>query len=117
MIAGVGTDICTLARIEAVLEQHGERFVGRLLSPYEITEAGDRIDTGLLARRWAVKEAVAKAFGCGIGEELGFHDIVISHAENGSMFVLVAKKKGMKVWATVADELGTACAFALVEKV
>jgi holo-[acyl-carrier protein] synthase len=77
----IGTDIVAIGRIEASLERFGERFLRRFL-PEE--EDGPKISPSSLAGYWAAKEAVAKALGCGIGAELGFHDIELYKDAKGA---------------------------------
>lgn len=60
-----GVDLIEISRIQAVLERHGERFLQRVFTAQEIDAYGRQ--PASLAARWAGKEAVAKALGCGIG--------------------------------------------------
>ena len=73
-----GVDIVEISRIQEVLERHGERFLQRVYTEREIERYAKR--TNSLAARWAAKEAVAKALGCGIGE-IGWTDIEILDEE------------------------------------
>lgn len=80
MIIGIGTDLLEIGRMARILEQaSGERFLERVLTERERSLAAKR--RGRLAEfaagRFAAKEAVAKAFGCGIGRQLGFQDIEV----------------------------------------
>lgn len=80
MILGVGTDLTEIARIAKILGQpEGSRFLERILTPAEHALAESR--RGRLAEfaagRFAAKEAVAKALGCGIGRLVGFRDIEV----------------------------------------
>jgi holo-[acyl-carrier protein] synthase len=61
-----GIDLIEIARIERAITRHGERFFQRFFTPQEITFCRGRPDR--LAGRFAVKEAVAKALGTGIGD-------------------------------------------------
>jgi holo-[acyl-carrier protein] synthase len=76
----IGTDIIQIDRVRASCDKFGNRFKERFLSVPEIALA-QREET--LAGFWAAKEAVAKALGCGIGEELSFHDIIIQKDHKG----------------------------------
>ena len=78
----IGTDIIQIARIETALDKHGERFMARFLTPEEIAALPHRPQS--LAGYWAAKEAIAKALGCGIGRELGFHDIRLTKNDKGA---------------------------------
>lgn len=75
MILGVGTDIADVRRIEKIVRKHAEHFLERLLTPREIAESGDNLS--YIAGRWAAKEALSKALGCGIGVKCAFTDIEI----------------------------------------
>lgn len=60
-----GVDLIEIARVEATLRRHGERFLNRVFTPQEQADA--RGQAASLAARFAAKEAAAKALGCGIG--------------------------------------------------
>ena len=99
MILGTGIDIIEVARIEASFEKFGERFVNRILLPDEIAYClAHRRPAPFLAARFAAKEAVSKAFGTGIGAQLGWHDIEIRRKESGEPFV-VLHGKGAELFA------------------
>jgi len=84
MIVGIGVDIAETARFEKLSAKFGERFARRILTDDELTEFGRRKQSNLfLATRFAAKEAVAKALGTGIGEQLGFHSIQIENDKQG----------------------------------
>ena len=84
----VGTDLVSIARIREALERFGERFLDRYLHTEE--SSGKSPET--LAGYWAAKEAVAKAFGCGIGAELSFHDIRLHYDSKGAPFFTLSEK-------------------------
>jgi holo-[acyl-carrier protein] synthase len=80
MIFGIGTDIVELSRIEALWARYGERFAARVLSEHELT--GYRSNPNiprLLAKRFAAKEAFAKAVGSGMRHPVSFQRIGITH--------------------------------------
>lgn len=70
----VGVDIVETARIASSVNRFGRKFLERVYTERELAYCNGRI--GSLAARWAAKEAVAKAFGTGIGE-VGFRDIEV----------------------------------------
>ncbi len=76
-----GVDIVEIKRIQAVLDAHGERFLQRVFTPQEIERYAKR--TNSLAARWAAKEGVAKALGCGIGD-IAWTEIEILNDEAGA---------------------------------
>ena len=80
MIVGIGTDIVRIARFEVMLERHGPRVAERILSADELIEyAGVARPARFLAKRFAVKEAVAKAFGTGFRDGLSLRHIGVQH--------------------------------------
>lgn len=80
MIFGIGTDIVEISRIEALWERYGERFAARILSERELPDClATRQPARLLAKRFAAKEAFAKAVGSGIRHPVSFQRISITH--------------------------------------
>jgi holo-[acyl-carrier protein] synthase len=61
-----GIDLIEISRIEEVVSRHGKHYLERIYTPAELELCGKRAES--LAGRFAAKEAVAKALGCGIGE-------------------------------------------------
>jgi holo-[acyl-carrier protein] synthase len=99
MILGTGIDIIEVARIAASREKFGERFLNRILLAEEIAYClSHREPAPFLAVRFAAKEAVSKAFGTGIGAQLGWQDIEIRRKESGEPFV-VLHGKGRELFA------------------
>ena len=78
-IWGIGTDLVDIRRIEAALNQFGERFWRRVLNETEIAGLTQPPDARICAKRFAAKEACAKALGTGIGGRLSFHQITVYH--------------------------------------
>ena len=90
MILGTGIDLIEVARIASSFEKFGERFVNRILLPDEIAYCQSHKNPApFLAARFAAKEAVSKAFGTGIGAQLGWQDIEIRRKETGEPFVVL----------------------------
>ena len=84
MIIGIGVDIAETARVEKLNAKFGQRFAQRILTADELLEFDRRKrSSSYLATRFAAKEAVAKALGTGIGEQLGFHSIQIENDSQG----------------------------------
>lgn len=84
MIFGIGTDIVSIARIESTLQRYGDRFARRILAADEFAGFSRSVRPAhYLAKRFAAKEATVKAFGTGMREGLGFHQISIGHSEHG----------------------------------
>src|SRR2546423_6136333 len=90
MILGAGIDIIEVARIRASYEKFGERFLNRILRPAEIAYSLSHRDPApFLAARFAAKEAISKAFGTGIGKQLGWQDMEVGRKESGEPFVIL----------------------------
>jgi len=93
MILGTGIDIIEVSRIEASFEKFGERFLTRILRPDEIAYCLSHKRPGpFLAARFAAKEAISKAFGTGIGAQLGWQDMEVGRKESGEPFVILHDK-------------------------
>ena len=98
MILGVGIDIIEVARVQASHKRFGERFLNRLLLPDEITYClSHKNPAPFIAARFAAKEAISKAFGAGIGAQLGWRDMEIGRKEAGEPFVIL-HGKGKKLF-------------------
>jgi holo-[acyl-carrier protein] synthase len=97
-----GIDQIEIARVEQGIERLGERFLARLFTPGERADCADQ--PARLAARFAGKEAVAKALGCGIGD-IGWRDIEIRTGERGRPVLtlhdtaaLMAAELGLSAW-------------------
>lgn len=84
MIFGIGTDIVRVARMQRDLDRYGERFAERILSVTELAEFRDNARPAhFLARRFAAKEAAAKAMGTGFRDGITLRQIAVLHNEHG----------------------------------
>jgi holo-[acyl-carrier protein] synthase len=86
MIIGLGSDICDIRRIEQVLERHGERFLDRVFTDVERAKAErrtERIRAGTYAKRFAAKEAAAKALGTGFSHGVFMKDLGVVNLPTG----------------------------------
>jgi holo-[acyl-carrier protein] synthase len=84
MIIGLGSDICDARRIEQVLERHGDRFLNRIFTEAERTKAdrrANRVQT--YAKRFAAKEACAKALGTGFRGGVFWRDMGVVNLPSG----------------------------------
>ncbi|MGE5027321.1 MAG: holo-ACP synthase [Betaproteobacteria bacterium] len=80
MIYGIGTDIVAVKRIEAALVRHGERFAARILAPDEMPDFSASLHPArFLAKRFAAKEAFAKALGTGMRYPVTWRNISVIH--------------------------------------
>ena len=92
-IAGTGLDIVETERIRKSVEQFGDRFLNRVFLPSEIEYCrGMKFPELHFAARFAAKEAISKAFGTGIGRELGWKDMEICRRASGEPFVVLHGK-------------------------
>lgn len=93
MILGSGIDIIEVQRVEAACEKFGDRFLRRILRPSELAYCLSHKSPGpFLAARFAGKEAISKAFGTGIGRQLGWQDMEICRKASGEPFVVLHGK-------------------------
>jgi holo-[acyl-carrier protein] synthase len=84
MILGIGNDIVDIRRIEQVLARHGERFLKRLFTETERAKAARRSHpVATYAKRFAAKEACAKALGTGINRGVYFKDMGVVNLPSG----------------------------------
>lgn len=84
VIFGIGTDIVRVDRIARSLQRFGERFARRILTDKEQKDfAQSKSPAHFLAKRFAAKEAAAKAMGLGISAGLSFRQIGVSHDDRG----------------------------------
>jgi holo-[acyl-carrier protein] synthase len=84
MIIGIGSDLCDVRRIERVIERHGERFLGRIFTATERARAerrANRLET--YAKRFAAKEACAKALGTGLRAGVFWRDMGVINLPSG----------------------------------
>ena len=124
MILGVGTDLVEVVRCAQVLRRHPQRFVERILTPQE--QAGFRAATHPerhLAKRFAAKEAAAKALGTGIAAGVGWHDLWIAADERGrpqlglsaAVCARFAPGRQLLTHLSISDERDYALAFVVLE--
>ncbi|HEU4854106.1 MAG TPA: holo-ACP synthase [Nitrosospira sp.] len=125
MIYGIGTDLVEPARIARLLEKYGERFAKRLLTDEEWPEyLGSGQPAMFLAKRFAAKEALAKAFGTGMRYPVSLSHIGITHDHLGKPYFTfhaalreLARNEGItRHHLSISDELNLACAFVILEK-
>jgi holo-[acyl-carrier protein] synthase len=84
MILGIGTDLCDIRRIERTIARHGDRFVDRIFTPVERRLAEQRANpAATYAKRFAAKEACAKALGTGFREGVFFRDLGVINLPSG----------------------------------
>ncbi|MGB2102601.1 MAG: holo-ACP synthase [Porticoccaceae bacterium] len=123
MTIAVGTDIVDIKRIAETLERQGDKFVQRILTESEVSEYRARGNSvAFLAKRFAAKEAIAKALGTGIGRGISFQHMVISNNAEGAPLVELQENAaerlkqlcGCKVLLSLSDEKNYALAYVAI---
>ena len=123
MILGVGTDIVTISRMAQLYGRHGERALEKLLAPDE-RDACRRATQPerYLAKRFAAKEALGKALGCGIRAPVLLPAIAVRHDAAGKPEFSYApdlarylQSRNLRAHLSLSDETDTALAFVVVE--
>ena len=86
MIVGIGSDLCNIERIQASVDRFGDRFLNRVFTDIERAKAASRPHTiaGTLAKRFAAKEAFAKAVGTGFKRGVFMKDIGVVNLPSGA---------------------------------
>lgn len=119
IIIGHGIDLVECQRIRRSMDEHGDRFLQRIFLPAELTYTlSQKFPERSLAARFAAKEAVSKAFGTGIGAEVGWQDIEIVRTESGapecrlhgSALRLFQERNGLRIVASLTHTDTLACA-------
>jgi holo-[acyl-carrier protein] synthase len=84
MILGIGSDLVDVRRIEQVIARHGERFLGRIFTATERARAERRANRiATYAKRFAAKEACAKALGTGLRAGVFWRDMGVVNLPSG----------------------------------
>ncbi len=88
MIIGIGNDLIDIRRIEKTLDRHGERFSHRVFTVSERDTADSRPHrAAAYAKRFAAKEACAKALGSGIADGVFLRDMGVENFDNGRPYI------------------------------
>lgn len=126
MIFGIGTDIVAYSRIKSMHDRHGARAAQRILSAQEAAEYRTVADPArLLMKRFAAKEALAKAAGTGLRYPLALSNITVTHDALGKpAFVFTAElaahfaARGIaRHHLSISDERDSAVAFVVLETI
>ena len=124
MIYGIGTDLVDIERVKKILLKNRDGFVKRVLSEHEQALFANKADSAAYcAKRFAAKEAFAKALGTGIGRVAGFQDLTVRNNENGKPYFIPSEKlrlylleKGInQAHLSISDESQNAVAFVILE--
>lgn len=124
MIAGIGTDLCEIERVQRALDRFGERFARKILVDSELERFRvSRRPAAYLAKRFAAKEALSKALGTGIHFPMNWHNVSVENARSGkpelrfsdALSELLARRGVTHAHVSLSDETGMACAFVVLE--
>jgi len=126
MIIGTGIDLVDIARIEQIWQKFGQTFAKRLLHPDELAELPTevKLQGRWLAKRWAVKEASAKALGTGFRGGITMTQFAVTHDTLGKPLLVVtgealqeAQARGINHWhLSISDEKAQVVALVIAER-
>lgn len=130
MIIGLGSDMIDIRRIEKTLETHDERFTNRCFTEIERKKSDARKNRAAsYAKRFAAKEACAKALGTGISRGVFWRDMGVINAPSGkpSMHLtngaakqldrLIPDGHNANIHVTITDDFPWAQAFVIIEAI
>ena len=128
MIVGIGSDLCDIRRIERSLERYGERFTHRVYTDGERAKSDRRAARApSYARRFAAKEACAKALGTGLSHGVFWRDMEVVSLPGGAptlrltggaaerLRALIPAGHTAKIHVTLTDDPPMAQAFVIIE--
>lgn len=125
MIYGIGTDIVSYKRIEEMHARYGDKFARRILSDAELAEYANHLQQArFLMKRFAAKEAFAKAIGTGLRHPVSMKEITIIHDELGKpgcalslqLFDYINNFGAGRIHLSISDEHDHAVAFVVIER-
>ena len=125
MIYGIGTDIIDINRIKSVLNKYGDKFKYKCFHQNEISWSNSKLKSAeSFAKRYAAKEACAKALGTGLARGVFWKDIEVINNKNGKPFIklhnnalnFLNKKinKNAKIELSLSDEINFAIANVII---
>ncbi|HVB88976.1 MAG TPA: holo-ACP synthase [Beijerinckiaceae bacterium] len=130
MIIGLGSDLCDIRRIEDTLGRFGDRFAQRCFTEIERAKSDRRAERAAsYAKRFAAKEACAKALGTGMNEGVFWRDMGVVNLPSGKPTIHVtggaAKRLSeitppglvARIHLSITDEYPMAMAFVVIEAV
>lgn len=125
MIFGIGTDIAAIERVAAMYQRQGARALEKILAPAERAACQESADPArFLAKRFAAKEALGKAYGTGIRAPVNLPEIAIAHDDLGKPYFVfsdvlanVFSARGLKAHLSISDEREFVVAFVVLEQV
>ena len=128
MIYGIGTDVCSIARMDAAVQRNGDRFAQRVLGAGEQAEYERRMSKvrqrgiNYLATRFAAKEAFSKSIGLGIHSPMRWRDCEVLKLPSGQPVIVLhdalkdwCEARSLRFLVSVSDEADTALAMVVAE--
>jgi holo-[acyl-carrier protein] synthase len=128
MIVGIGSDLIDIRRVEKSLQRYGERFVRRLYTDVERAKSeGRAARAASYAKRFAAKEACAKALGTGMAEGVFWRDMGVVNLPGGKptmaltggaaarLAALLPPGHSATIHLTITDDYPLAQAFVIIE--
>ncbi|SER02784.1 holo-[acyl-carrier protein] synthase [Faunimonas pinastri] len=130
MIIGLGSDLIDIRRVENTLERHGERFTQRVFTEVERAKSDRRKERAAsYAKRFAAKEACAKALGTGLSQGVFWRDMGVVNLPSGKptmrltggaaerLASMMPEGHQPVVHLTITDDFPLAQAFVIIEAV
>ena len=130
MIVGIGSDLIDIRRVEKTLERYGERFIGRVFTEIERRKSeGRKLRAASYAKRFAAKEACAKALGTGLHQGVYWRDMGVVNLRSGKptmaltggaaarLALILPAGTSPVIHVTITDEWPLAQAFVIIEAV
>ncbi len=130
VIIGIGSDLIDIRRVEKTLERHGERFIARVFTETEKRKSeGRRLRAASYAKRFAAKEACAKALGTGLSRGVFWRDMGVVNLPGGKPTMQLTGGAAARlaqmlppghravVHLTITDDFPLAQAFVIIEAV
>ena len=128
MIIGIGSDLIDIRRIEKSLERHGQRFIQRIYTEAEQARSeGRRARAASYAKRFAAKEACAKALGTGLAQGVFWRDMGVVNLPSGAPTMaltggalarldkILPSGHRASIHLTITDDFPLAQAFVIIE--
>ncbi|MGH1378642.1 MAG: holo-ACP synthase [Alphaproteobacteria bacterium] len=120
MIIGIGTDLVDIKRIEDALNRHGDRFEDRCFTKIEQEKASNRngVDqvAATYAKRFAAKEACAKALGTGFVDDITMRDIGVVENDDGKPSLILTGGALSKLDKLTPDGMGATMHLSLTDE-
>ena len=130
MIIGIGNDLCDIRRIEQAINRYGDRFLNRLFTDVERARSDGKLGRAAsYAKRFAAKEACAKALGTGLSRGVFWRDMGVINLSSGKptmaltggamnrLIALTPAGFESKIDLTITDEHPMAQAFVIISAV